>query len=183
MPEPHDSLTAGIETEADEIEAAALDWAIAHEKRAAFWDRFHFGLGLPSVVLAAAAGTAAITELGKPEVVVALLALAVAVLSALITFLSPRECADRHEAAPKRYMAVSSRLATLRNLDLPVARDDEDRIRSRLRELSETLVEIKGSTPRLPKRYKYWLPERERRARERVKDRSSPPGEMPDPNR
>jgi hypothetical protein len=183
MPEPHDSPTARIEKEAQEIEAAALNWGIAHEKRAAFWDRFHFGLGLPSVVLAAAAGTAAITELGKPEVVVALLALAVAVLSALITFLSPRENADRHEATAKRYLAVSSRSASLRNLDLPGAPDGEDRIRSRLRELNEELVEIKGSTPRLPKRYKFWLPERERQARERVKDRSSRPGEVPDPNR
>jgi hypothetical protein len=93
--------------------------------------------------------------------------------SALITFLNPRENADRHEAAATRYMAVSSRLATLWNLDLPGSRDGEDRIRSRLRELGDELIEIKESTPRLPKRYKYWLPERERQARERLKDRAS----------
>ena len=66
------------------------------------------GLGLPSGVLAALAGTSALAEFDKSNLVAALLALAVAVLTALSTFLNPNRTAELHRKASDMSHAISA---------------------------------------------------------------------------
>ncbi|MGC9524731.1 MAG: SLATT domain-containing protein [Limnospira sp.] len=72
------------------------------------WAHTHLYIGIPSTVLAAAAGVQAIAELQKPSdgttfAFYVLFSVLVAGLAPLLTFLNPMERADNHKSASRVY--------------------------------------------------------------------------------
>jgi hypothetical protein len=77
------------------------------------WSSTHLYIGIPNTTLAALAGVSALSELGTPKVVTALLSITVAVLTALLTFLNPTEKYSSYRSAAQRYQAVADNYSIL----------------------------------------------------------------------
>jgi hypothetical protein len=90
----------------------------AHQGLADKWSRVQYGLGIPSVALAAVAGTSALSDFDHSNVVAGIFALAAAVLTALLTWLNPQELSQRHGHAAQAFLSLSLRARRLaRRLD------------------------------------------------------------------
>ena len=96
----------------DVLEQGLGWWSRIHETAADRWGAVNYGLGLPIVVLAAVASTSALASFDKSNVVAGILALIVAVLSALATFLNPQKTSELHRTASMNYLALAFRAAS-----------------------------------------------------------------------
>lgn len=102
--EKEQSLTlAAIIREAKRIEENSLHTSKSHFVVAHFWERFHLWIGIPTVILAAVAGTIAFAAFKYGNVVAGVLSILVTVLSAVATFLNPKQCAIAHQKAGNDY--------------------------------------------------------------------------------
>lgn len=105
--------------------------ASAQTSLARRWSRVNLVLGLPSAVLAAAAGAAAFAQLAG-NVLAGVLAIAAAVLSATLVFLNPAPRATKAESAANRYRAIHDEATAIaHNAD----GRDSDQVRGWLKEL------------------------------------------------
>jgi hypothetical protein len=138
-----------VRREARGLERESLDRELGHRRAAEFWGRVHLGLGLPSVVLAALAGTSALAEFDNSNLIAAILALAVAVLSALSTFLNPSGTADLHRKASDVYHSICARARQLTTID---PRSD-DEIRQSVYELTKEFNDQIAASPQLSSRW------------------------------
>jgi hypothetical protein len=115
----------------------------------------HLWLGVPSALLAAAAGISAIQSY---PIAAAILAGCSALLTALLTFLSPEEMRNVHYKAGVGYSALRGELRRFRNLDresddfVPMGRSRIDALAEEKRALMETAPHIGGLSYRLAKR-------------------------------
>jgi hypothetical protein len=103
----------------------ALEWcnrvvtvAHGHYRAALRYSKCHFWLGVPTVFLAAIVGTSVFATLqSKPDlawqIVIGLMSIAAAVLSALQSFLNLNEKAEKHRTAGARYNAIGRELEQL----------------------------------------------------------------------
>lgn len=91
---------------AREVYDVAMWEADFHKAAADYWSAVHYGLGLPTVVLSAVASTSALADFDKSNVVAAALALIVAVLAALTTFLNPNKTAESHLTASGQFRTL-----------------------------------------------------------------------------
>lgn len=107
-------LLAKLATEAHRIEEDTEHSAKGHYNGAARWARYHLWLGLPSAVIAALGGAAALKD--QPEVAVGF-ALLSSVLTTVLTFLKPSEHAEMHKTAAGRYHALRNRTRLLREIE------------------------------------------------------------------
>src|SRR5579862_5763905 len=107
--QPSSKTREEVVKEAKRIEESLLYSSKGHFAAAAFWTHFHMVVGLPLVVLSAVAGTAAIKNLDKQNVWVVAIPVAVAVLSAMITFLNPSERAATHLKGGNDYDSLMNR--------------------------------------------------------------------------
>lgn len=92
-----------MRSEAKRIREACL---LAAERQYAAetpWYHWNYWLGIPSTILAAIAGAAAFSRLTNSEFVAGGIAIVVAILSALTTFLDPNKRASTHHTAAKAY--------------------------------------------------------------------------------
>src|SRR5690349_18045726 len=103
--------------EAKRIEEALLISSKKHFVSAQYWSIFHMFLGLPMVVLSAAAGAEAFKQFDKQHVLAGYLSISVAVLSAVMTFLNPNERASKHTAAGNGYDALMNRVRIFWSID------------------------------------------------------------------
>lgn len=94
---------AAFVREAKRVEEDSLYSAKSHFEAGRRWSRVHLWLGLPAAALSAIAGGSAF---GGHDVLAGSLALVVAGLTAVMTFLSPDDKASRHQLAGARYNAV-----------------------------------------------------------------------------
>jgi hypothetical protein len=140
-------IAAAINLERD---SGNREWG--HKLAADFWARVHLILGIPSVALAAAAGTSALAEFDNSNLIAGVLALAVAVLSALATFLNPNRTAELHRRASAKYHSICSRARRLYRID-PYAGRSLDDLRLTLIELTDEFDAQVASSPALPGRY------------------------------
>jgi hypothetical protein len=129
------------------LERDSREREIGHRLAAEFWNKVHLGLGLPSVAFAAIAGTAALAEFSI--LIAGILALAVAVLSALSTWLNPNRTEDLHRNASNEYHSICGRARELQRID---PRSD-DEIRHTLFQLLEEFNNRIAASPPLPRRY------------------------------
>jgi hypothetical protein len=114
--------------------------------------KVHLGLGVPSVALAAIAGTSALAEFDNSNLIAGLLALTVAVLSALATWLNPNRTAELHRRASGRYHSICGRARRLHRIDLYAGRSLDD-LRLTLYELASEFDDQVANSPALPRRY------------------------------
>lgn len=96
----------GLREELEEVRDFAERRSFAHAERLAVWRRMHLGLGVPAVAFAAIAGTSALAGFDHSNVIAGVLALIVAVLTGLLTFLRPEQATQEHERAVKGYQSL-----------------------------------------------------------------------------
>ncbi|HZO71150.1 MAG TPA: SLATT domain-containing protein [Ktedonobacteraceae bacterium] len=141
--------------EAKRIENDTFFSAKGHFVASDEWRRRNMVLGIPSTIFSAIAGASALAQFDNHNIVAGVLAIFVAALSALTTFLNPGEKANSHQNAGTRYTAI--RNDARKFYDLDSFRDDisdqdlltllED-LRKQRNELNQNSLPIPGSAYR-----------------------------------
>ncbi len=133
--------------EADRIiESVELSY-VQHFTVAKCWRYAHFILGIIATILATIS-TALIfakVEAHWPG----LLAIAVAIITALMTFLNPKANGDSHHSKGVEYQEISAKARMLARIDCPHA-DDEEGLVSQLKALSKEKFELDQLMPPTP---------------------------------
>ena len=133
----------------------AVEWcnrivtvAHGHYRAALRYSKWHFWLGIPTVFLTTIVGTSVFASLQtKPDliwqIVIGLMSIAAAILSALQSFLNINEKAEKHRSAGARYNAIG------RELEQLLAQDNSweplTEIRKRIDKLAEESPHIPES--------------------------------------
>lgn len=145
-PEPS-PLRKAIRTECARLEEDALFSARGHFEASRTWGRVHLLIGIPSSVIAALAGISAFNEL--PEVAGAL-AVLVAALTAVSTFLNPSEKSQSFHAAGAAFNSVRSKARILREVtSLTDAADSS--LAAQLADLTAHKDELNQKSPPIPR--------------------------------
>src|SRR5437667_9358316 len=101
-------VKARMQEEAKNIENDVHYSAKGHYQEAYHWSRLHLLLGVPTATISAIAGVSALAQFDNHAIVAGSLAIIVAALSGITTFLHPDGKATAHQSAGSKY-------STLRN--------------------------------------------------------------------
>ena len=103
-----DPLLQAIEDEAKRLGEDALFCYAGHNQEARTWDRMHRMLGIPTTLLAAAAGVTSFSSSGSlaASLVAGGLSFGVAAIAGLNTFLDPKGRAMENYRAANAYAAI-----------------------------------------------------------------------------
>lgn len=132
-----------IGAELERIEEDCSHSGKAHFNAGARWNRYHYWLGIPSVILSAVAGGAFMTE--APELGGAISSI-VAVLTALMTFLKPAERATGHKQSGDQYLALRNDARVFRTIKLGFVCDEQAAIDG-LDEFTKRRNELNQASP------------------------------------
>jgi hypothetical protein len=94
-----------------------------HYEAAARWDHAHLWLGIPSTILAAVSGVSA---LGDQKILAVATSVAVAILTALSTFLKPNERSAEHRQAGAAYLSLKNDARRFETIELQRVDPDYD---------------------------------------------------------
>jgi len=111
-----------IHAELQRIEEDCIHSGKAHFNAGIRWMRYHYGLGIPSVVLSALAGLAFFKDL--PEIA-GVMSGSVAILTSLITFLKPSERSASHKNSGDQYLSLRNDARVYREIKLPASPDEQ----------------------------------------------------------
>ncbi|APT56121.1 hypothetical protein RGI145_02330 [Roseomonas gilardii] len=114
------ALPAKIKTEIERLEEDCTHSAKSHFNASARWTRYNSLIGVPSIILSALAGTAFFKDYSA---VAGLMTSAVAVLTALMTFLKPAERASEHKKAGDQYLTLRNDARIFREIEVDQVRD------------------------------------------------------------
>ena len=107
-----------IESEAKRIEEDALYSSKGHFCAGARWNGVNLWLGIISTIFSAIAGASALSQFDSHNIVAGVLAIFVAVFSALITFINPNEKASNHKNAGNRFNALRNDVRLFHQVEL-----------------------------------------------------------------
>jgi hypothetical protein len=96
--------------EAKRIENDALYSAKGHYEAAKYWTRFHLTIGISTAILSAIAGASALAQFDNHNIIAGFLAIIVAALTAVATFLNPNEKANAHQNVGNKYNALRNKV-------------------------------------------------------------------------
>lgn len=137
-----------IRQELERIEEDCIHSGKSHFNAHERWSRYHYWLGIPAVVLSSIAGISFFKDL--PEVGGALSS-AVAILTALSTFLKPFERAAAHKSSGDQYLSLRNDARVFRTIKLDNACDDQaavdglDEFTKRRNELNQASPQVSRS--------------------------------------
>ena len=137
-----------IRAELERIEEDCIHSGKAQFNAGDRWDRYHFWLGIPSVVLASLASTAFFTHI---PIVAGVMAGVVAILTALQTFLKPSERAAAHKGAGDQYLSLRNDARVFRDIRLDHTCDDQSAIDG-LDEFTKRRNELNVASPQFSRR-------------------------------
>lgn len=142
------ALMGAIRTELSRIEEDSIWTSKGHFNAADRWSRIHLWIGIPSALLAAAAGASAWKN--QPEVA-GVLALVSGAMTALLTFLNPQARHAAHQQAGSRFIALRNEARLMRDVELlatpPAALPD---LVARLKDLSGRYGKANDASPLIP---------------------------------
>lgn len=136
---------AAIRRETSRLLEDALYTYKGHYDAAAYWQRWHFRLGIPATALGVLAGVA-VTQ--RTSWTPAVLAFASAGLTAGLTIVNPAQRAQRSRAAADAWHAQHDRLRRWTELDLPTLSVFE--ARKGLEEFAKEKQRLNSSAPAIP---------------------------------
>jgi len=146
-----------IKDEAQGIERESSILAKGHYFAAGRWDRVNLTLGIPATILAGVTSVAALSDIAgnNKAIVTGVLAIIVAALSALTTFLNPSERANGHKAASSNYEALRIKARLLKDIELSTdyaALDEPTKeIIKQLKELASQFAGLNQGSLRIPR--------------------------------
>jgi len=136
--------------EAKRIEENCLYTAKGHFVTAQFWTEFHFRIGIPTVIIAALAGTSALAQFDNRNIIAGILSIIVVVLTAITTFLNPKEKANIHLTSGNNYDSLLSRVRIFWTVDC--RRENlEEILTANLKDLSEERDRLNRESPQVPR--------------------------------
>jgi hypothetical protein len=139
--------------EAKRLEESTLFSFKGHHHAARGWTNRHLWLGIPTVVISALIGATAFSQYAKeyPWVGVAagLLAILVAILSGVTTFLNPNDKESAHFIAAHGFDKLNNDARMFWSIECWQEESDEV-LTSKLRELVESKNELNSSSPQIP---------------------------------
>jgi hypothetical protein len=141
-----------IVKEARRIEEGALYTSKAHFAAAEIWRAAHLGLGLLTVVLATIVGARALVKIDADGSIASLISIAVAILSAVTTFLNPNKKAADHLSAGNKLDALMNKVRIFWTLDCWADTAAEHSLLAKLKTYSEEKSELNKVSPPL-----FWL--------------------------
>ncbi|MEM2991332.1 MAG: SLATT domain-containing protein [Halobacteria archaeon] len=151
----------------ERIEEDSLYSAKAHFYAAQFWTNLHLWIGIPSAVLAAIAGASALSRFDNHNIVAGVLSLIVAALTAIATFINPRDKASAHQKAGNEYNSLRNKVGMFYRIEIDtveiahvgsaeIATEDIELTKGKtlldeLKELSNKRDELNKESPQIPK--------------------------------
>lgn len=111
-----------IRAELQRIEEDCIHSGKAHFNAGNRWARYHYCLGVPSVVLSALAGAAFFKSYAE---IAGIMSAIVAILTSLMTFLKPSERAAAHKASGDQYLTLRNDARVFREIRLAYACDEQ----------------------------------------------------------
>lgn len=111
-----------IQAELQRIEEDCIHSGKAHFNAGDRWARYHYCLGIPSVVLSALAGAAFFKNYGD---IAGIMSAIVAILTSLMTFLKPSERAAAHKGSGDQYLTLRNDARVFREIRLAYACDEQ----------------------------------------------------------
>ena len=111
-----------IQAELQRIEEDCIHSGKAHFNAGDRWARYHYWLGIPSVVLSALAGAAFFKDYGD---IAGIMSAIVAILTSLMTFLKPSERASAHKGSGDQYLTLRNDVRIFREIKLTYASDEQ----------------------------------------------------------
>ena len=144
-----------LSSRAQNVGHRAEHQAEIHQLAADEWGTINYALGLPIVVLSAIASTSALADFDHSNVLAGIIALVVAILSALATFLNAQKASELHRVANANYQTLALRAESLsRDLEPggPYAKG-LDRAHAIEDELTKLIRDSPSYSRRLRKRY------------------------------
>lgn len=139
-----------ISDETNRIEEDCLYSAKGHFNAASLWGAIHLWLGIPSAALSAIAGASALSEFQYHAQIAGGLAIIVAVLTAVSTFLNPQERAAVHHAAGNKYNSTRNQARIFRELRLSLTSLPDEKLLESLEALSRDRDKLNQESPRIP---------------------------------
>jgi hypothetical protein len=137
-----------ILTEARRVEEDALHSSKGHFEAASAWDHRHFWIGIPTTIIAAAAGVTALSHL---PIVSGILAFLAAATSGLVTFLNPKQRAAAHFKAGNAYKALHNDARIFREIDCQQGLTPQA-LSARIHALNATRNTLNAESPQIPRR-------------------------------
>jgi hypothetical protein len=134
--------------EAKRIEEDSLYSAKGHFVTADFWTNFHLWIGVPTVILAAIAGASALSQFDNHNIIAGILAIIVAALTAVTTFLNPNEKANSHRNAGNKYNSLRNKARIFHEVDC-CGEDLDQELTIQLKELAKQRDELNQSSPQI----------------------------------
>ncbi len=116
-----------IYTETEEIEQEAAISSTAHFLSGRRWANVNILIGVPATLLAGATGVSAFTD-SVHDYITGLIAIIVAGLTALNTFLNPGDRATSHRSANITYRKIRRDASLFKDVDLPLAKDKGEEV-------------------------------------------------------
>lgn len=114
-PSGESAAREAIVDESKRVEEDALYSAKGHFEAARVWGGVHLSVGIPTAVLAAFASVSAFSDHAELAGAVAML---VAALSAVSTFLNPSQRTNAHHRAGNQFNSIRSRARILREINI-----------------------------------------------------------------
>lgn len=140
-----------ITEEAKALEETLWYSSEEHYEDAKWWINIHFFLGIPSAVFSAIAGASALAQFDYHNIIAGVLAIIVAVLAALSTFLNPSARANTHQISGDKLNALRYAVRIFYNIDVPLAISELD-LAKQLKEFFKQRDELNLSSPPLSER-------------------------------
>lgn len=134
-----------IQAELQRIEEDCIHSGKAHFNAGDRWACYHYGLGIPSVVLSALAGAAFFKDHGD---IAGIMSAIVAILTSLMTFLKPSERASAHKGSGDQYLTLCNDARVFREIRLAYACDEQaaiaglDEFTKRRNELNQASMQV-----------------------------------------
>lgn len=149
--EKDQSLTTdAIIKEAKRIEENCIHTSKSHFVVAHVWTNFHLGTGIPTAVLAATAGTVAFASFQYSNILAGVLSIIVCILSAVTTFLNPKECSNIHLTAGNNYDSLLTSVRIFRTVECR-KQNSVDLLADQLKDFSTRRDQLNRDCPQPPK--------------------------------
>lgn len=143
-----EAIKRKILDEAERIEEDCLYSAKGHFQAGRFWGNFNLWIGIPTTILAAVGSATALSSFDSHGLVAGILAIIVAALSAVATFVNPVERADTHLSAGNKYNSLRNRARTFGEIDIDIERNDK--LLLTLKDLSKERDGLNQELPQIP---------------------------------
>lgn len=128
------------------IEEDSIHSAKGHYNAADRWRHVHLWIGIPNAILAGIAGVSAFEG---SMLLAGTLAISVAAIEAVNTFLNPGDRSSTHRRCAGEYLALRNSLRIFSNITI-ISSDSDDEIKAKFEELALKRDNLNSTSPQIP---------------------------------